>query len=97
MKITEPKWKLSQLCPVCEQGDALIFLACSKCGKMVLACEEEGTLFPEPNDLNNHASWSCEVRESTHLLCPHCNVINDFRFPKGEEIQAIGFKPEELC
>lgn len=97
MKITEPKWHLKIICPVCEQGEVLTFLACPKCKKMVLACEEEGTLFPDPKDLNNHASLSCEVWSSTLLRCPHCSAINDFRFPKGEEIQAIGFKPEELC
>jgi len=97
MKIAEPKWKLNKICPVCEQGDALTFLACPKCGMVVLACEEEGTLFPDPTNLEKTASWSCDVWQTTHTRCPHCNEINDYRFPKGEEIQAIGFKPEELC
>ena len=95
MKIQNSKWHLNQYCPVCEQGNSLIFLTCPICKKIILACDEEGTVFPEPNDLKLKGSWPCDVWYSTFTKCPHCAVETDFKFSTGEEIQLAGFATDE--
>ena len=97
MRVVHPKWKLKIVCPVCEQGDTLTFLTCPNCKKIILACEEEGTLFPDPKNLNKHVAWLFEIWNTIKTRCPHCNTIDDFSFSKGADIQAIGFESEEIC
>ena len=80
---------LKQPCPVCEQGE-LIFLTCPVCEKVVVACNEEGSLFPTPTELATAAPWSCDVWISATTKCPHCNAVHEFRLSTETEIHDAG-------
>lgn len=79
MKIVRPRFTLKETCPVCEQGSSLVFLTCPHCSAIVLACEEEGSVFPEPCDLSKQADWPSDSWRSTTIRCPHCLVVGEFR------------------
>src|SRR5690606_20248087 len=51
MKVRAPVWRLRTSCPVCLQGECLLFLACGSCGHVVLICEEEGSAFLDPRNV----------------------------------------------
>ena len=72
-----------------------MFLTCPSCGKVIIACDEEGTLFPNPKDLTLQANYSCDPWISTVTQCPQCATVQQFRFSTGDEIQSIGFSPLE--
>jgi hypothetical protein len=95
MEITRPKFTLNRLCPVCEQGSSLLFLTCPACGKVIIACDEEGSVFPNPQDLGVPASYPCDPWISTATRCPGCGTVQEFRFSSGEEIQQLGFSPTD--
>ncbi len=80
---------------MCEQEGSLIFLTCPNCGKLVLACEEEGSLFLNPKNLKQQISWSCDIWQSTFTKCPYCNTQREFGFSTNEEIQQLGFDQKE--
>lgn len=94
-KVDEPRWTSEQLCPVCQQGSSLVFLTCPKCCKVILACDEEGTAFPEPHDLTIQSDASCDVWVSTVTKCPGCQEVVAFRFSSSQEIQGMGFSPKD--
>jgi hypothetical protein len=89
------KFTLNRVCPVCEQGSSLLFLACPGCGTVVLACDEDGTLFPDPKQLKNQADYSCDPWISTIMKCPGCGAVPEFRLASAEEIQKLGFEPKD--
>lgn len=91
MKIEKPKFTLKQFCPNCDQGEALLFLTCPNCQSIVIACDEEGSVFPNPKDLSRQASWSCDPWSSTVTKCPHCEKEGEFFFSTGVEILRLGF------
>ena len=74
MKIEKPKFTLKQFCPNCDQGEALLFLTCPNCQSIVIACDEEGSVFPNPKDLSRQASWSCDPWSSTVTKPDLCNL-----------------------
>ena len=92
MEQGKPKFTLNRVCPVCEQGSSLLFLTCPNCGNVVIACDEEGTLFPNPKDLALQADYSCDPWISTATQCPECASVQQFRFSTSEEIQSLGFR-----
>ena len=92
MSSDKPRFTLNRPCPVCEQG-ALLFLTCPTCRKVVVACDEEGSLFPNPQDLEKQADYPCDAWISTVTKCPACQTIQEFRLSSGEEIQQAGFRP----
>jgi ribosomal protein S27AE len=95
MKIQKPKFTLKRTCPNCGQGSALLFLTCPNCKAVIIACGEEGTVFPDPKDLANQASWSYDPWTSTVTKCPHCRKEASFAYSTGEDIQNLGFSPHQ--
>ncbi len=95
LRVQRPKFTLNQICPVCEQGSSLVFLTCPQCAKLILACDEEGTVFPNPCDLSLQAAWPCDVWQSTVTKCPHCLDVGEFAFATGDQIQAAGVRQDE--
>jgi hypothetical protein len=95
MEMDTPKFTLNRLCPVCEQASSLLFLTCPACGKVILACDEDGSVFPDPKNLDQLASYPCDPWVSTISLCPHCGTIQEFRLSSGKEIQTMGFTPRD--
>jgi Zn ribbon nucleic-acid-binding protein len=95
MNISRPRFMLKGFCPVCEQGSSLLFLTCPVCAKVIIACDEEGTLFPNPKDLNQQADYPCDPWISTITKCPQCQTTQEFRLSSGEEIQECGFTPQD--
>jgi hypothetical protein len=94
MKSGKPRFVLNRFCPACEQG-SLLFLTCPGCGKVIVACDEEGTLFPDPKNLDQQAPYPCDPWISTVTRCPQCQNIQKFRFSSGEEIQQCGITRED--
>jgi hypothetical protein len=86
-------------CPCFCGGEGfLTFITCLECGHVALACDELGTVFPEPRDLTVPACGSSlGLSGSENDRCPQCKTVPlaDFRNSTGEEIQAIGFLPSE--
>jgi hypothetical protein len=85
MNIIAPVWKLRGLCPVCEQGDCLAFVSCTRCGHLLIVCEEEGSVFGDPRALEPHHGLSPS--------CPACGQSGAEDFPPASDliIQENGF------
>ena len=64
-------------------------MSCPECGKTVIRCEEEGTLFANPQ-LHAKADGELANRET---LCPDCGKVklNQFQPANSKAIQALGF------
>lgn len=95
MRIGKPRFTLNDLCPFCQQRSSLLFLTCPTCGKVIIACDEDGTVYPNPPDLDDHASTTCDPWISTTTLCPECRGVHEFRYSTGEEIQQLGIAKED--
>jgi len=65
---------------------------------VTVACDEVGTVFVSPRDLNE-LSGASRLSGFEDGLCPKCRAVSlrDFRFPTAEEIQAVGFSPTEYA
>jgi hypothetical protein len=87
------RFTLRAPCPNCAQPGSLVFLSCTACRTIILACAEEGSVFPEPLDLSVQATWTCDPDRSHVTRCPTCAIPVEFRFATGDEIQALGFRP----
>lgn len=90
--ITRAVWRRPDHCRVCGQGDALTFRACTKCGHLLLMCEEEGTVFLDPHRIDEPSLVGTESG-----MCPTCRAVplHDFGNAAWEQIQAAGFQPGE--
>ena len=75
MKVQPPTLKLKQPCPICVQGRTLVLLCCPNCTKLIAACDEEGSVFPDPTDLSVQAPWTCDPWVSTETQCPGCDEV----------------------
>ncbi len=94
MEARKPVWTLKRLCPICGQGSSLTLLACSDCEKVVVACEEEGTVFLNPQDLSQQqTAWSSFRSYVTD--CSGCEQNSEFRVATSDEAQRAGFQPGE--
>jgi hypothetical protein len=93
MKGEDPSWKLKQQrCPCFCGGEGfLVFITCPACGHIAVVCDEVGTVFPNPRDLNEQpcGSWL----DWSGDKCPKCReaLLSDFRYATGEKIQSLGF------
>jgi hypothetical protein len=86
MELRKPTWRLRALCPVCGQGSCLALLACPACDRLIVACEEEGTVFPDSRNVIvtvGHAP----------TLCPGCGQrqLTEFVPATDVAIQSSGF------
>lgn len=91
MEIRRPTWTLQQLCPECEQGDALMLCACPKCARLVAICCEEGSVFLDIHDIG-------EVSESSEEAdCPSCGSLKLSSFVPATDVQIrqAGLRPGE--
>lgn len=90
MEIRKPVWYLKKLCPECEQGDSLILVKCPQCGKILVQCDEELTVFLDYKNVSKKNIYSGK-------LCPKCNKakIDTFIPLDAEEIQSLGFSKED--
>lgn len=95
MNIDDPAWRLkSPRCECCSGEGWLCFATCPNCGHVVLVCDEVGTVFPDPRDLENATYGGLE---HPGCVCSKCGTIRvaNFRDSTAEEIQALGYAPDE--
>jgi hypothetical protein len=98
MKITAPSFRLKEpRCPcLCGGEGLLVFITCPGCDHVTVACDEIGTVFVGPRQLSELpvASWLAGFEDG---WCPKCQKISlrDFRLSTGDEIQRVGFSPNE--
>src|SRR6476619_4493935 len=54
VEIHQPEWRVKgRRCPcACGGEGALVFISCPSCGQISLICDEVGTVFPNPRDLD---------------------------------------------
>lgn len=82
MEIGSPTWQLKINCPSCGQGFLGLF-TCVNCGSLVAICEEMGTIFSDPKQINaNNIS-------SENQKC-NCGNATNFRIAKDIEIINFG-------
>ena len=94
MKVREPIWTMTRLCPVCEQGSCLAFVACPSCGQIAVQCEEEGSVFLDPRNLESQSSARPDSSR-----CPGCGgrPVSDFEPATDVAIRAAGFSTAEYA
>jgi len=94
MQINLPTWSLRGIrCQCCSGQGALCFSTCPACKAVVLICDEVGTVFQDPRDLE--AAVYGGLDDPT-CLCAQCGKsrLSSFRNSTSEEIQASGFSVE---
>jgi hypothetical protein len=81
MEIKQPIWHLMARCPACGQADCLAFMRCPQCGRIIIVCEDDEAIFPEPRDL---------TRTAHSARCPNCQADTAFMPATASELHAIG-------
>jgi hypothetical protein len=93
MELNPPVWLLPNDCSVCHQGSALVLSVCLACNHLLVICDEEGSVFPNPRQLEAHG------HPLTHIgtTCPTCSTtpISSFRAASDQDLTRAGFKPGE--
>lgn len=81
-------------CECCSEQGALCFASCPNCGHIVLICDEVGTIFPDPANLE-HAVYG--ALDEPNSNCPKCEQVHFSKFENssGEEIQGLGYNTSE--
>lgn len=81
-------------CECCSEQEALCFASCPSCGYIVLICDEVGTTFPDPSNLEYAIYGALDEPNSN---CPKCGKIHFSKFENssGKEIQDLGYKTSE--
>jgi hypothetical protein len=95
MEIKAPVWNLEKpRCECCSGQGALCFYSCPSCGHVALICDEVGTVFLDPKNLE-HAVYG--GTDDPNCICPSCHQVaaHKFRPTTGDEIQMQGYKIEE--
>jgi hypothetical protein len=94
MKITKPIFTLRTFCPICGQGDSLIFYTCPKCKAIIIVCAEESSIFPNANSISKETALQASPEITP---CPGCGQVPivKFDFSTGEDIQKAGFSTDE--
>ena len=95
MKINSPMFSLKTTrCECCSGQGALCFSTCSNCGHIALVCDEVGTIFFNPKNLEIAVYAGLE---DPNCICPKCQKthISDFKNSTGEEIQSLGFSIDD--
>jgi hypothetical protein len=74
----------------------LIFIVCPKCRKLAVVCDEMGTVFAEPRDLNKGICGHWRDPSGGH--CPDCGSaeLNDFEYATLEQVEAAEFTRSQL-
>jgi hypothetical protein len=93
MEVIPPEFELSgRRCPCCDGQGALIFERCKKCDLLTLVCDEVGTIFANPRDLDLATALSIGSP------CPRCKAPDGNARPAtSEEIRNAGFSANEFC
>lgn len=103
MEIGQSIWRLKGKCQCfgCTgMGGELEFITCPNCGKVMLECNEVGTIFPDPRNTNpndpQNKKW-IHSEDEADTICPKCKKIKivDFRYSTSDEIKALGFTPDQ--
>jgi len=89
MRAQKSIYWLKGLCPKCGQGSSLYIVTCENCKKTIIECAEEGTIFPEPNDLSKTYEYYAD--EEGFILCPKCKKNHKFNASTLQEIESLGF------
>jgi hypothetical protein len=84
------KLLLKKPCPACGQGFSLVPLRCPHCFATVLACEEDGTVFPKLDDLSQQSTAVCDVWHSAFTRCPRCLQEALFDFAGAADVRRAG-------
>jgi hypothetical protein len=94
MNFVNPIWELKTRCNCCDGNGELCFSTCPECNNVVLICAEVGTVYPNPKNLTQ-SIFGASLEPS--FLCPHCgkSEVSDFRDSNSDEIQQLGFTPDE--
>ena len=75
-------------CSCCSGQGALVFVACVHCGHLSVICDEVGTLYLDPHDLESAVYGGI----SAGLNCPTCSrEYRDFVPADDRQIKAAGF------
>jgi hypothetical protein len=91
--IKQTEWRLNQPCPCdCGGQGSPVFLACPSCGRVILLCEEIGTVFLNPKDLTEMTEMV--IDKSGDAACPKCSEtsVRRFKLATSDQIQALGFQ-----
>ena len=74
---------------MCEQGKSLAFHRCQNCGVLVLICEEEGSVFTNPRQIEAPPQSTRFSGEG----CPQCGVtqIASFEPATPEQLVHAGY------
>jgi endogenous inhibitor of DNA gyrase (YacG/DUF329 family) len=87
VRVVPPTWWMRRECPSCGQGSSLAFMSCPGCGRLIVVCQEEGTVFPEPRDLSVTAEG-----DFSSAICPGCErPVTDFAEATDAAIPSAGF------
>lgn len=97
MLFDKPTWHLKKRrCPcLCGGEGYLVLSACPKCRFVMLECDEIGTIFPDPQDLNKEMEWSADAGQGAPTFsCPKCGTpgLGKLDVATDVEIKADGFK-----
>src|SRR5215813_9783107 len=99
MEIGPPYFRLKgRRCPCdCGGEGSLVFISCPSCHHVALACDEIGTVFPNPRDLSRASCGSWLLASGSRANCPGCDKapLTEFWYSTGDEVQSIGFLPSE--
>ena len=90
MNIRAPIWNpKTPRCACCSGQGALCFYSCPQCQHLALICDEVGTVFLHPNDLEIATYGGLE---DPNCACTKCGRhIGDFIPATADEILAAGY------
>jgi hypothetical protein len=80
MEVKNPTWRLAGRCPACDQG-TLVFRVCPVCSLLLVICEDEGAVFPDPRNLREVFDYP------RGDLCPSCGGVSLERFAAATDTQ----------
>lgn len=82
-------------CICCDGEGSLVFLSCPECFKVVLMCDEVGSIFDNLKD--HRASQPLVVWKSAKQKCPCCGkaFLSDFNPATENQIKEAGISCDE--
>lgn len=96
MRIEQPVIALTRVrCECCRGQGALCFYSCPDCGHVALICDEVGTVFLNPRDLN---SAQYGGMDDPSCVCPSGDNVRIAEFVPSTyaQVLALGFANEEF-
>lgn len=88
MEFKKTPFILNADCPVCKQGDSLVFVLCNNCNRIMLECAEEGSIFPDPTNLSRPLPGPIQ---NPNASCMYCNNHLSTNLAGSQQIQDAGF------